>query len=89
MTEGMFFGCLAALFYFTVRFRETQAWWAVAGAGIALCLATLTRYDGWFLIPFVASISCGPRASAASARGVVFGLLASLGPLFWLVHNWC
>ena len=69
MTEGMFFGCLTALLYFTVRFRETQAWWAVTGAGIAVCLGTLTRYDGWFLIPFVASISCG-RPTAPLRRGV-------------------
>jgi len=88
MTEGMFFGCLAALLYFTVRFRETQAWWAVAGAGIALCLGTLTRYDGWFLIPFVALYFLWAARDRRIAVAVVFCLLASLGPLFWLFHNW-
>ena len=48
---------LAAVLYFTVRFGETQAGWAVAGAGIALCMATLTRYDGWFS-SYIASQLC-------------------------------
>ena len=88
MTEGMFFGCLAAILYFTVRFRETQAWWAVAGAGIALCLATLTRYDGWFLIPFVGLYFLCAARQHRLAVALVFCFLASLGPLFWLAHNW-
>lgn len=88
MTEGMFFGCLAALLYFTVRFRETQAWWAVAGAGIALGLGTLTRYDGWFLIPFVGLYFLWTARERRIAVAFVFCLLASLGPLFWVVHNW-
>ena len=54
MTESVFFACLLALLYFTVRFRDTQGWGALAGAGIAACAATLTRYEGWFLLPFAA-----------------------------------
>jgi hypothetical protein len=88
MTEGMFFGCLAALLYFTVRFRETQAWWTVAGAGIALCLGTLTRYDGWFLIPFVGLYFLWAARERRLRVALIFCLLAGLGPLFWLIHNW-
>jgi Dolichyl-phosphate-mannose-protein mannosyltransferase len=88
MTEAMFFGCLAALLYYTVRFRDTQAWWAVIGAGAALCLGTLTRYDGWFLIPFVGAYFLWTAKQRRFAVALVFCLLASLGPLFWLGHNW-
>jgi hypothetical protein len=88
MTEGMFFGCLAALLYFTVRFRETQKWWAVIGSGIALCLGTLTRYDGWFLIPFVGAYFLWTARESRFKVAFVFCLLASLGPMFWLAHNW-
>ena len=88
MTEGMFFGCFAAVFYFTVRFRETQAWWAVIGAGIALCLATLTRYDGWFLIPFAGLYFLIAARQHRWRVAFVFCLIASLGPAYWLVHNW-
>src|SRR5205807_886196 len=48
MTESVWSACLLALLYFTVRFRDTQGWGAVVGAGIAACLGTLTRYEGWF-----------------------------------------
>ena len=54
MTEAMFFACLMGLFYFTVRFGTDQSWGSVAGAAIACFLGTLTRYEAWFLIPFVA-----------------------------------
>ena len=54
--RGMFFGCLMALLYCTVRFRETQGWGAQCRRGRrAAALAPLTRYEGWFLIPFVAA----------------------------------
>ena len=88
MTEAMFFGCLAALLYFTVRFRETQAWWAAIGAALALCLGTLTRYDGWFLIPFVGAYFLWTARRRRFAVAFVVCLIASLGPLFWLAHNW-
>jgi hypothetical protein len=87
MTEGMFFGCLAAVLYFSVRFRDTQAWWAVFGAGVALLLGTLTRYDGWFLIPFVGLYFLLTAQRSRFAVAFVFCLLASLGPVFWLIHN--
>jgi hypothetical protein len=54
MTEAVFLAALMALAYFSVRFRETQGWGAVVGAGIAACAGTLARYEGWFLIPFAA-----------------------------------
>src|ERR1022692_1827998 len=55
MTEAVFFAALMALLYFSVRFHESQGWAAVLGAGIATCAATLTRYEGWLLIPFAAA----------------------------------
>ncbi len=54
MTEPVSLACLMALLYFTVLFRETQSFAAVVGAGVASLAASLTRYEGWFLIPFVA-----------------------------------
>ena len=37
MSESIFAACFLALLYFSVRFRETQGWGSVAGAGIAAC----------------------------------------------------
>src|SRR5580658_262082 len=43
MTEMVFFASLAALLYFTVRFRQTQGWLSVTAAGIAACAGAMTR----------------------------------------------
>jgi dolichyl-phosphate-mannose-protein mannosyltransferase len=88
MTESLFFACLAALLYASVRFRQTQEWGALIGAGIACALATLTRYEGWFLIPFVVIYILVTAAKQRLLAAAVFGIIASLGPVYWLAHNW-
>jgi hypothetical protein len=88
MTEAVFFAALFALLYFTVRFRETNGWGALAGAAIAACAGTLTRYEMWFLLPFAAVyiwIQAGEKRWAAA---VFFGIVAGAGPLLWVWHNW-
>jgi hypothetical protein len=71
-----------------VRFRETQGWGAAAGAGIAACAGTLTRYEGWFLIPFAALYFLCAARRRRMGVALVFCALAALGPLYWLAHNW-
>jgi len=88
MNEPLFFACLAALLYFTVRFRQTQGWGAVAGAGLACGLAALTRYEGWFLIPFVTAYFLVVAKQQRISAAALFGIIASLGPAYWLAHNW-
>jgi hypothetical protein len=88
MSESIFFACLMALLYFSVRFRENQGWFAVAGAGGACCAATLSRYDGWFLIPFVALYFLWAARRRRILAGLLFSAIASLGPLYWIAHNW-
>jgi hypothetical protein len=88
MTESLSMACLSALLYFTVRFRQTQGWGAVVGAGIAACLGTLTRYDAWLLLPFVAAYLLVVAKQRRLAVALVFCAIAVLGPLFWLFHNW-
>ncbi len=88
MTEAVFFAALSALLYFCVRFRDTQGWLAAAGAAIAACAATLTRYDGWFLLPFAAAWIIFASRRHRIVIPLLFCLVAALGPLFWLGHNW-
>lgn len=85
MTEPAWFASLFALFYFTVRFAETRGWGALLGAGIAACAGTLTRYEAWFLLPFVAIYVL--IAARRSTPAIVFCIIAGAGPLLWLVHN--
>lgn len=77
MTEPFFFAGLAALLYFAVAERPVPA-------ALATIAAALTRYEGWFLIPFVA-LWFGIRRPRA---GILCAAVASLGPLYWLAHNW-
>ncbi|MGB7720275.1 MAG: glycosyltransferase family 39 protein [Bryobacteraceae bacterium] len=88
MTEAVFFAALMALAYFSVRFRETEGWGAVAGAGIAACAGTLARYEGWFLIPFAALYFLCVARRRRIPVALLFCALAALGPLYWLAHNW-
>src|ERR1700675_3079393 len=77
MTEAIFAAALAALLWATVWFRDSQSAWALLAAAAASNAASLTRYEGWFLIPFVALylLIAGRRKSHA----VVFAFLAAMG----------
>lgn len=87
MTEPVAFAALMALLYCTILFRETESWGAVIGAGLASLAATLTRYEGWFLIPFVAIYFLIAARGRRFAPALAFLAIAGLGPLFWLGHN--
>ncbi|MBI4907445.1 MAG: glycosyltransferase family 39 protein [Acidobacteria bacterium] len=54
LTEPYYFAWFAAMLYASVTYAATNSLWPVVIAGIASNLASLTRYEGWFLIPFLA-----------------------------------
>jgi hypothetical protein len=93
MTESIFAAALAALLWGTVEFRhfstdassQSQAAMAAFFAGLAACAASLTRYEGWFLIPFVAIYVF--TIAQRKWHAVLLLAVASLGPLSWLAHN--
>jgi hypothetical protein len=91
MTEPVFFAACFALLYFTVRFRETQEWSALMGAGLAAVAASLTRYEAWFLMPFAAAyiLVCGRgrRPLRRWAAAILFCAMAGAAPALWLAHN--
>jgi hypothetical protein len=88
MTEPLMLASLAALLYATVRFRQTQSTGAVLAAALAALAGTLTRYDGWFLIPFATLYFLAASKRRRFLHAALFGAVASLGPLYWLAHNW-
>ena len=85
MTEALFAASLAALLWATIWFRSTQSMWAVVAAAVASNAASLTRYEGWFLIPFVALYFL--VTARHKSHALVFAILAALGPLSWIAHN--
>ena len=60
-------------------FGETQGWGSVAGAGIAACAGTLTRYDAWLLVPFVAVYFLAAARQRRLAVALVFSAIALRG----------
>ena len=88
MTEPLFMCEVMALVYCSVLFRDTQSWLAICGAGLAAFCATLTRYDGWFLLPFVALFFLAAAQRHRIAKAALFSILAGAGPLIWFGYNW-
>ena len=85
MTELLLAASLTALLWATLWFRDTQSWLAIVAGAAASNAASLTRYEGWFLIPFVSLYLLA--VSTKKWHAVLFAALASLGPVAWLAHN--
>ena len=85
MTEALFLAALLVLLWATLWFRDSSSVWSILIAAIAANAAALTRYEGWFVIPFVFVYLLVIAHNKWHA--MLFGLLASLGPLAWLAHN--
>ena len=88
MTEPVFFLALCGLLYFTVRFVEIPTAGPALGAGVTILAATLTRYEGWFLIPFVGLFLLVHARDRRWRILFLFGSVAAAGPLVWLFYNW-
>ncbi len=86
MNEPVFLACFIALLYFTVRFERTQSMWFVIAAGLTALAGTLTRYDGWLPIPFVAVYFLAVAKRRPVVSAALFSILAICGPLSWLSY---
>jgi hypothetical protein len=85
MTEPVYFAGLAAALWGVVAYRQDGKLRHAAVAGGGMLAAALTRYEGWFLIPFAALLLLKDR----KWRGAVLAAaIAATGPLWWLAHNW-
>ena len=88
MTEVVFLAGLSVLMLALVRFRSTQRRVYVGLGVAALWGMCLTRYDGWFLIPFGAVWFAVYARRKRLTILIGCGVLASLAPLYWLGHCW-
>ncbi len=73
------------------RFQQRGRLTTLAAAGIAALLAALTRYDGWYLIPFAALFVLLARDRSPMQRirdTAIFSALAAAGPALWVLHDW-
>ncbi len=88
MTESSLLAAVFGLLYFVVAFAQTGSMAAVFGAGLCSAAASLTRYEGWFLIPFVCGVFLLSGREKRWIAATTFGAIASLAPLGWMAHNW-
>ncbi len=88
MSEAAYYACLLALFYTSVRFRQTQGWGVAAAAGVAATLGTLARYEAWFVLPFAAGYFLLSARRHRILVAATFAAIAAIGPLYWIAHNW-
>ncbi len=87
MTESIFLAGLAVAFLAILRFEVTQQRGYLVLGIFASWFMSLTRYDGWFLIPF---LSLFFARSAQQHRWRIFFLIAtaaSLAPLYWMANS--
>jgi hypothetical protein len=88
MTEIVFLAGLALLLLAELRYsRNTRTRWFAIGI-ICCWFISLTRYDGWFLIPFAAAWFAISSPQRRVLCFILFMLLAGLAPAYWLAHNW-
>ncbi len=88
MTEPVFFACLFGLLYSLVVFQETQLWRYIPLAGLFAACGSLTRYEGWVLLPFCAVFFLVAARAQKLRAAVLFSAVAGLGPLLWFAYNW-
>lgn len=87
MTEPLVLACWMGLLYFLVRFRDSRGWPSLLGASVTACLGTLTRYEGWFLLPFAALWILASGGERRWRAAIFFCVVAGAGPLAWIAHN--
>jgi hypothetical protein len=86
MTEAVFFCAMFGLLASLLWYRDSGRWAAVGCAVVATWAASMTRYEGWFLIPFAGLALLALRRRWKPL--LVFGVLVALAPLYWFAHNW-
>src|SRR6266699_401300 len=72
------------------RFQQAGKTGVLIGTALAAFFGTLTRYDGWFLLPFAAAFVFWARSGPWRIRfrpALIFSLIAGIGPFLWLLHG--
>jgi hypothetical protein len=90
LTEPLAILFIVLTVYGLFRYQQNGRMIALVLAAFAAFLGTLTRYDGWFLLPFAALFVLLARPGPWSRRfrhAATFSAIAGAGPVLWLLHN--
>jgi hypothetical protein len=93
MTEVPFAALVLASAYLTTSWQRDggRSRGRLVLAAAAVAALTLTRYEGWALVPagaLVVALASGRRRRGRALDVAVWLAVASTGPLYWLWHNW-
>lgn len=88
MNETMQLASLSVLFYCLVWYGQTSSLAAPVAAAAAATLGAMSRYESWFLLPFLAGYFLLAGKRRRPLAGILFGALAALAPAAWLFYNW-
>jgi len=90
LTEPLAIMWAVLVIYGLYRHQQSRGMLPLATAATAAFFGTLTRYDGWYLLPFAASFVFWARGETWRARFwhvTVFSLISGAGPVLWFIHN--
>jgi hypothetical protein len=103
MTESLFMAVLASGVLMLYQWSKNQTTARLIVAAVVLLIGTLTRYEAWpvaaLSVPLVAIYSTSSHGAEAGdwARSrmamrlkntALYSTVLSIGPLYWLWHNW-
>jgi hypothetical protein len=90
LTEALALMWAVLVVFGLFRFQQSGKTGALIGTAVAAFFGTLTRYDGWFLLPFAAAFVFWARSGEWRLRfrhTLVFSLIAGFGPILWFLHG--
>lgn len=92
MTESLLLTLTIITGFYTLAWVQTSSLIHILMAGLFAFLATLTRYDGWFLLAYVTAVIAWityKKHGYKTAEGnvVLFVTLAGFGVFLWLMWN--
>lgn len=88
MTEHVYFAGEAAVLLALVQFRATRSKRYVVFGVAGLWVMCLTRYDGWFLIPFTGLWFAGYAQHHRLRLAVTVMCLGAVPVLYWVANSW-
>src|SRR5208283_5202074 len=90
LTESLALLWSVLVAYALFRYSQSGSWKSLAGAAVAAFLGTLTRYEGWNVLPFATLLVFLIRPypwRQRLIRTAFFAGVAGTGPLWWFIHN--
>ncbi|MGH9446464.1 MAG: hypothetical protein ACRD3O_12165, partial [Terriglobia bacterium] len=90
MTEPLAIMWAVLVVYGLFHFQQSGRARTLAASAVAAFFGTLTRYDGWYLLPFAVLfvLFCRRRPwKRRAGETLLFSLIAGCGPVLWLAHN--